>query len=149
MAHTHLEHKAMVNPKAGVFPLYVKVDFAQHPLAAATDYHVLAKLLKNWIILDSFWKLPTATASAATMDIGTIYDGSGQDIVAGADISGAYTLWQQGAKLPGTIQITDADSYLTCEAVGAAVGDGTLEILLLIATGVDESEPADRVAVTS
>ena len=149
MAHTHLEHMAMVNPKPGIFPLYCKVDFSKHPLAAAADYLVLAKILDKWIVLDSFWKLPTASTSVATMDIGTTYDGSGQEVVAGADISGANTGWTQGAVLSGAIDIHAKDTYLTCEALSAAVSDGILEVLLIVASGVDESEPADKAAVTS
>jgi hypothetical protein len=150
MAHTHIEHKAQINPKPGVFPLYVKVDFSVDSLAAAGDYLVVAKLLKNWILLDSYWKFPTDSTAAATIDIGTTYDGSGQEVVAGADTDvGSQTEWTQGTIKSGALEIVDADSYLTVEGLGVAIGDGVLEILLLVATGVDESEPADHVAVTS
>lgn len=151
MAHQHVEHKAMVKPRAGIFPLYVKIDFSTpaHKLAAAADYLVVAKLLKNWIILDSYYKMPTASTSAATIDIGTTYDGSGQEVAAGVDISTGLTGWTQGSLLSGALEIVDADSYLTVEALSAAISDGVLEILLLVAAGMDESEPADNVVVTS
>jgi hypothetical protein len=148
MAHFHLEHKAQVNPQPGIFPLYVKVDFKKDPLGSG-DYHVLAKTLINWVILDSFWKMPTASTSATVLDIGFDYDGSGHDVLDGGDASGANTTWTQGAYLSGALKIETVDSYLTVEAETAAISDGILEILLLVAAGVDESAPADNVAVSA
>ena len=150
MAHTHLEHLAQVNPKPGIFPLYCKIDFAEHPLDAAADYLVLAKLLQNWIILDSYWKIPTDSTAANTMRIGTTYSGAGTEVVTAMDVdAGSQTTWTQGTIKSGAIEIVDADSYLTLYSITTAMSDGIVEILLLIACGVDESAPADRVAVTA
>ena len=150
MAHTHIEHEAMVNPKPGIFPLYCKIDFKKHPLAASGDYLVVAKTLTNWIILDSFYKMPTDSTSTTLLDIGFDYDGSGHDVVDGIDAdAGSQSGWTQGTIKSGAIKIEDADSYLCVEAETAAISDGILEILLLVAAGVDESEPADKAAVTS
>jgi hypothetical protein len=152
MAHTHYEHLAQVNPKPGIFPLYVKIDFSKQPMGTtAGDYFVLAKILHNWIVLDSYWKIPTDSTDAVTVDIGTTYNGSGQEIVAGADLdAGTQTTWTQGAVKSGAIDIHAKDTYLTVEVIEAVgITTGVLEILLLVAAGVDESAPADRVAVTS
>jgi hypothetical protein len=150
MAHTHIEHEAMVNPVMGIFPLYCKVDFKKHPFAAAADYLVLAKLLKNWIILDSYWKFPTDSTAENTVRIGTTYSGAGVEVVTAADCdAGSQTAWTQGTIKSGGIEIVDADSYLTMYSISTAMSDGIMEVLLLIAAGVDESHPADKVAVTS
>ena len=131
------------NVTNGIFNIYAKVSFSNHPMAA-NDIFQLAKLKAGWILLGSWYRSKTASTSTATMDIGTTKDGTGQEVKAGVDLDAiGNTIWNEGVILPDAPEIVDADSYLTIEALGAAVTNGELEVQLMIFAGPADSEPCD------
>ena len=141
--------KAQGNVTAGVWSLYVKINFAEDQMAA-NDIFQLAKLKNGWIILSSWYRMPgTASTSTATMDIGTTKDGTGQEIAAGLDLDSiGNDDWNVGVITPdhadgSKYQVRTSDTYLTCEALGSTVTDGVLEINLQILSSLGDSEPVD------
>jgi hypothetical protein len=132
------------NVKSGMFTVYSKINFTQHNMADA-DFFRLAKLKDGWIVMAAFYRM-TVSASAATMDLGITKNGTGQEIKAGLDISTATTDWTVSANtidgLTAYGELGD-DTYVTCEAIGAAVADGVLEIMILCLASPADSEPCD------
>lgn len=133
------------NVTSGVFNIYVKVNFNENNMAA-NDIFKLAKLKAGWTILYSFYRMPgTASTSTATMDLGTTKNGTGQEVAAGVDLDSiGNAIWNSGT-INGhdTLEHVDADSYLTMEALGSTVSDGTLEVWLICAASPADSSPAD------
>jgi len=132
------------NVKSGMFTVYAKVDFTAHNMAQ-NDIFQLAKLKNGWIVMAAFYRAAVST-STATMDIGITKDGTGQEIKAGLDISTATSNWTVSANtidgLTAYGELT-ADTYVTCEALGAAVANGNLEVMLLVLASPADSEPCD------
>jgi hypothetical protein len=149
-------HKASGgNFKPGYNCIYAKFDATDQNLAA-NDVVRLAKLPDNAILTHSFYRMPTTSTSTATVDLGTTYDGSGQEIAAGWDIDSALPEWTVGVIRPDTsdgnfdaIEITDADSYLTFEALGAAISDGVFEVMVGFIMFPPQTTPVSAAAVTA
>ena len=54
----------------GLFYMYVKIDFAKQNIDDAHDYKI-GRIADGWLILGSFFRMPTDSTSAGTIDIGT------------------------------------------------------------------------------
>jgi len=132
------------NVTNGIFNIYAKIPFQEHPMVA-NDIFQLAKLKAGWILLGSWYRMPgTASTSTATMDIGTTKDGTGQEVAAAVDLDSiGNAIWNEGTILPDAPEIVDADSYLTAECLGAGAANGVLEIQLMVFAGVADSTPCD------
>lgn len=128
---TDLRSEGMGTPGPGLFYLYAKVDFTEHPMAAASDDHKILAVQDGWIIVDSWYRMPTASTSTGTIDIGTAQNGT--EIAAAVDADGALTAWTQGTPQydgGAEVEITaDGSIWLDCNT--AAITDGVLEVLLL------------------
>ena len=135
-------------PKFGTFWLHFKLDFSKQNFAA-NDTADLIKLKDKWVVRDSYWRVTTASASAATADVGTHVATNStytdQGIVAGTslDLSTASD-WAQGTIDPDANQlILAADRFVFIENLSATTSDGVVEILLEVFAGPDDAEPCD------
>jgi hypothetical protein len=143
----NIDERLFGNPRPGCVMFYAKFDWsAEEELrAAAVGDHIFAGKVKDgWVIMDSWYRMPTASTSLGTIDIG--FGAAGQtDIAAAVDADGALTAWTHGTiKRDGgaELEIT-ADEHLVITVDTAVVNDGVLEVMFeaMIAPGLDE--PAD------
>ena len=110
----------------------IKIDFAKLPVAAADDNWKILAVNDGWVLYDGYTRVPTASSSTATVDIGTAEDGTELD--AAIDLSSAATdITAMDTLVAGTPIIITADGYIWLDFNTASVSDGTLEIHLLIA----------------
>jgi hypothetical protein len=110
----------------------IKLDFTKLPVAAADDNWQVLALKDGWILYDGYTRIPTASSSTATVDIGTAEDGTELD--AAVDLSSAATdPTVMDTLVAGTPIIVTADGYIWLDFNTASVSDGTMEIHLLIA----------------
>jgi hypothetical protein len=115
----------------GVNDVVIKIDFSELNVAAADDNWKVFTLQDGWILYDGYTRIPTASASTATVDVGTAEDGTELD--AAIDISVAAADWTvMDTLVSGTPIIVTADGYIWLDMNTAAVTDGVLEIWLRI-----------------
>ena len=123
----------------GVSPILIKIDFTKLNVAASGDNWKIFTVKDGWILWDGFTKIPTASSSAATVDIGTAEDGTQLDTA--IDISTGAADWtKMDTLVDGTKIIVAADGYIWLDFNDAAVTDGVLEILLFIGTAPGEDQ---------
>lgn len=133
-AHPKIERLGDVKP--GVNYLQIKIDFTKTPVDAADDNWKILKVSDEWIFLAGFTR-NTASSSTATVDVGTAEDGTEFDTA--IDISTALTSWTVMDTLKdGTAVIITADGYIWLDFNTAAVTDGVLEFLFVIACGAGD-----------
>lgn len=115
----------------GVNDVVIRMDFSELNVAAADDNWKVFTLQDGWILYDGYTRIPTASASTATVDVGTAEDGTELD--AAIDISVAAADWTvMDTLVSGTPIIVTADGYIWLDMNTAAVTDGVLEIWLRI-----------------
>ena len=138
----NLDHKAGGNPKAGSFWMFARVDFSEYPTLATGDSIRIGKVKDGWIIMNSYWRMPTASTSTGTADIG--FGAAGQsDIVSAADLSGANTDWTAGTITGGAELNITADEHLVITVDTAVATDGILEVMYEVVAYPSDTEPAD------
>ena len=127
------------NVYPGLNSIRIKIDFSKTPVAAAGDNWKVLKLGNGWQLLDGKTRVPTASTSTATLDIGTAEDGTELD--AAIDLSVQATGWTDMDTLVSgsPIEVT-ADGYIWFDFNTAAVSDGTLEVWLLIQVAPGEDD---------
>lgn len=139
-AHPKIQRLGDVKP--GVNYLYVKIDFTKTPVAAADENWKILKIADEWIFLAGFTRNPTASTSTATVDVGTAEDGTEFDTA--IDISTGLTTWTVMDTLKdGTAVVITADGYVWLDFNTAAVTDGNLEFLFIVATGPGDDSYVD------
>lgn len=144
MAGTTYDKTRVVKPLGliapGIRPIYMKIDFSKTPTLAADENWEILKVRDGWILYDGYTKVSIASASTATVDIGTAEDGTQLDTA--IDISTLAADWTvMDTLVAGTPIIITADGYIWLDFNTAAVTDGVLEILLFIACGPNDDEP--------
>lgn len=139
----NLDHKAGGNPKAGSFWMFARVDFSEYPTLATGDSIRIGKVKDGWIIMNSYWRMPTASTSTGTADIG--FGAAGQvDIVTAADLDGGNTDWTVGTITGGTeLNITASNEHLVITVDAAVATDGILEVMYEVVAYPSDTEPAD------
>lgn len=139
MATTDLTHKAMGNPRSGLFTLYQRIDFSKHPMSAVGDDFKIFETKDSWLIVDSRGRMPTASTSTGTIDIGTTQNGT--DIDAAIDADGALTAWFAGDALnAAAVACADGNIWLDCNT--AAITDGVLEVFLTVLAPPNDDDVA-------
>ena len=134
-----LTHKAMGNPKSGLFTLYTKIDFSKDvSLAAAEDNIKIFETNAGWLIVDSRHRMPTASTSAGTIDVGTAE--SGNNIDSDIDADAGLTAWTASDAL-NAAAVACADGHIWVEAIAAAITDGILEVFLTILAPPNDDDP--------
>lgn len=140
----NLDHKASGNPCFGEFWMGFKINFSEYPTNAVGDSIRCGKVRDGWVIKDSWYRMPVASTSTGTVDIG--FGAAGQtDIAATVDLDGALTGWTRGTITTdgnAELEIT-ADEHLVLTVDTAVATDGVLEIMYQVMAGVTENEPAD------
>jgi len=126
----------------GISPITIKIDFAKLPVAASGDNWKIFAIKDGWVLYDGYTRVPVASASTATVDVGTAEDGTQLD--AAIDISVAATdITVMDTLVAGTPIVVTADGYIWLDFNTAAVSDGTLEIHLLILAMPGEDSKSD------
>lgn len=130
-AHPKVQRLGIVRP--GIEAIYIKIDFTKTPVAAADNNWKILAIKDEWILMDGYTRC-TASASTATVDVGTAEDGTELDTA--IDISTALTTWTvMDTLVAGTPIVITADGYIWLDFNTAAVTDGVLEFLLFIGCG--------------
>jgi hypothetical protein len=140
----NLDHMAYGNPCYGSFWQGFKINFSEYPTLAVGDSYRCGKVRDGWLIRDSWYRMPTASTSTGTVDIG--FGAAGQvDIASAVDLDGSLLTWTQGTITSvgnAELEIT-ADEHLVLTVDTAVATDGVLEIMFLVMAGITENEPAD------
>lgn len=140
----NLDHMADGNPCFGTFWMGFTINFADYPTLATGDSIRCGKVRDGWLITDSYYRMPTASTSAGTVDIGFGAAGQ-QDIAAAVDLDGSLLTWTRGTITTdgaAELEIT-ADEHLVLTVDTAVATDGVLEIMYKVMAGKTENEPAD------
>ena len=133
-------------PKMGTFWLYAKLDFYKQILAIADSAKIMT-VKDNWVLLDSYYRVPDATTDANTWDIGHV------------DATGAYASTDQSILVAGTSGAKDwtqmvvdrdanqiamtVDSIIFVSNNTAECAAGILEVMIEVMAGPDDNEPVD------
>ena len=127
------------NMYPGLNSIRMLFDFSKTPVAAAADDWKVLKLGAGWQLLDGKTRVPVASTSTATLDIGTAQNGTELD--AAIDLSTQATGWTDMDTLVSgsPIEVT-ADGFIWFDFNTAAVSDGTLEVWLLIQVAPGEDD---------
>ena len=126
----------------GISPITIKIDFAKLPVATTDDNWKIYPVRDGWVLQDGYTRVPVASSSIATVDIGTAEDGTELDT--GIDISAQATdITVMDTLVMGTPIIITADDFIWLDFNSAAVSDGTLEIHLLIFAVPSEDSRTD------
>jgi len=123
----------------GLNVVRIKIDFSKTPVAAAGDNWKVLKLGNGWQLVNGHTRVPVASTSTATLDIGTAEDGTELDTA--IDLSTQATAWTaMDTLVAGTPILISADGFIWFDFNTAAVDDGTLEVRLeiLVAPGEDD-----------
>ena len=117
--------------KPGFNSIVIQIDFSKTPVLAADENWKVLALNEGWELLNGYTRIPVASVSTATIDIGTAEDGTELDTA--IDVSVAATDWTVMDTLAaGTpILITD-DGFIWLDFNTAAISDGKLDIYLQI-----------------
>jgi hypothetical protein len=124
--------------KPGLNNVLITIDFTKMNVAAAGDNWKIFALQDGWILYDGYTRVG-ASASAATVDIGTAEDGVELDTA--IDISSAAADWTvMDTLVSGTPIIVTADGFIWLDFNSATVSDGKLEIWLVILAAPGEDQ---------
>lgn len=128
--------------KPGFNTVVIRIDFSVTPVAAADDNWKILKLNEGWKLHCGYTRIPTASTSTATVDIGTAEDGTELDTA--VDLSTAATDWQaMDTLVQGTPILITADGYIWLDFNTAAVSDGLLDIWLEIIVAPEQDSTVD------
>ena len=140
----NLDKDALGNPCYGQFWQGFKIDFSKYNTVTIGDWIFGGKVKTGWLITDSYFRMPTVSTSAGTVDIG--FGAAGQsDIVSAADISTDLSTWTRGTITTdgaAELEIT-ADEHLVITVDTAVATDGVLEVMFKCMVSVDDNEPPD------
>ena len=140
MAITNFIHKNNGGtPSPGEFYLYKKVDFSEDPMAAVGDDFKLAGTKDGWLIKDSYFRMPVASTSAGTVDVGTAQDGTELDTA--IDVDGANTAWAAMTPTNAVPVEVTADGFIWLDCNTAAIEDGVIEFMFCIMAAPGDDVP--------
>jgi len=126
----------------GINTITIKIDFNKLPVKTTDDNWKIYPVKDGWVLQDGYTRVPVASSSIATVDIGTAEDGTELDTA--IDISVAVTnMTVMDTLVIGTPIIITSDDYIWLDFNSAAVSDGTLEIHLLIFAAPGEDSRTD------
>jgi len=140
----NLDHMAGGNPCPGTFWMSFKIDFSEYPTLATGDSIRCGKVRDGWLITDSYYRMPVASTSTGTVDIG--FGAAGQvDIATAVDLDGSLLTWTRGTiTVDGAAELEiTADEHLVLTVDTAVATDGVLEVLYQVMASPDQNEPAD------
>lgn len=128
--------------KPGFNVILVKIDFSKTPVLAADENWKILQLNEGWELLNGYTRLPVASSSVATVDIGTAEDGTELDTA--VDVSTAATDFQaMDTLVAGTPILVTADGYIWLDFNTATISDGKLDILLQIVCAPEQDSLTD------
>jgi hypothetical protein len=109
-------------------------------MAAGDDFRIF-RVYDNWIIRDSYVRIPTAFAASTTLDIGTAAGGTQiSNAIDGTDTV-TYADWAQQVVDPNDNTVTiGADGYIWLEVNVTTPTVGEIEVLLEVVAGPDQTE---------
>jgi len=122
--------------KSGLFYIYMKVDFTKCNISTANDYRI-ARIADGWLFLGSFFRMPTDSTSAGTIDIGTTQSGTDLDSAIDVD-AGSQTSWTTMTPTYAAPVEVASDGYMWLEANAAAVNNGVLEMMMVVMAAPNE-----------
>jgi hypothetical protein len=121
---------------SGQFYIYCKIDFAKTSLATANDYKI-ARVGANWLYKASYFRMPTDSTSAGTVDVGTTASATDLDSAIDVD-AGSQTAWTAMTPTDSAPVEQSADGYIYAEANAAAIEDGVLELMIWVQAAPNE-----------
>jgi len=140
----NLDHLAGGNPKTGSFWMTARINFSDYPTVTVGDSIRIGKVKDGWLIRDSWYRMPTASTSTGTVDIG--FGAAGQiDIASAVDLDGSLLTWTQGTiQGDGGVELEiTADEHLVLTVDTAVATDGILEVMYEVIAFTNENAPAD------
>jgi hypothetical protein len=138
-----LDHESYGNVCYGSFWMGFKIDFSKYPTTTIGDWIFGGKVADGWLVRDSWYRMPTASTSVGTVDIG--FGAAGQsDIASAVDLDGSLLTWTQGTITSvgnAELEIT-ANEHFVLTVDTAVATDGVLEVMYLVMAGIDENTPS-------
>ena len=125
-----------VKERSGLFYIYLKVDFSKCNISTANDYKI-GRVADGWLFLGSFFRMPTDSTSAGTIDIGTTQSGTDLDATIDVD-AGSQAGWTAMTPTYAAPVEVAADGYMWLEANAAAINDGVLEMMFVVMAAPNE-----------
>lgn len=126
----------------GINTVTIKIDFQKLNVAASDENWKILAVKDGWILYDGYTRVPVASDSVATVDVGTAEDGTELDTA--IDLSSQATdITVMDTLVAGTPIIITADGWIWLDFNSAAVTNGTLEFHLLIWAPPAEDSKSD------
>ncbi len=130
------------NSATGLFYIYASIDFSEHNTAAANDDIKIARTRDGWLFLGAFFRMPTDSTSAATVDVGTAQNGVELDTAIDLD-AGTQTGWTAMTPTYASPVEVTSDGYIWLDINTAACTDGVLQMMFIVMAGPGEDSITD------
>ena len=126
-----------IKERSGLFYIYINIDFSKVPITCTTNDYKIARTAHGWLILGSFFRMPTDSTCGATVDIGTAASGTELDTAIDVD-AGTQTGWTAMTPTYAAPVEINSDGHIWLEAETVDITDGVLQMMFIVMAAPDE-----------